>query len=263
MPYDLGDSVRLTAECRDAGGSLADASAVTLTVTLPDGTTATPTVAVPTETGLYAHDYATAQAGRHSVRWVFTDPATAHTDVFDVRPAVPPLILSLTDAKAHLNITSTTNDDELRAWIESVTDLVEQYTGITVRQTFTETYDVPRLGARALVLRRSPVLSLTAVSDSGTDDVELDADNGIIRRPSARFSGLTTVTYVAGRTVIPASITAAAKVILQHLWRTQRGSGRGPVRGDDESSTIPGFGYSIPNRALQLMEPHRLPPGVG
>jgi hypothetical protein len=72
------------------------------------------------------------------------------------------------------------------------------------------------------------------------------------------------VTYVAGRRIVPAAITAAAKIILQHLWRTQQGPGR-PQRGVDDfdvTEPIPGLGYAIPNRAVQLLEPYKQPPGV-
>jgi hypothetical protein len=41
------------------------------------------------------------------------------------------------------------------------------------------------------------------------------------------------------------------------------GAGRGPVRGDDDTQMIAGFGYAVPNRAVQLMAPDELGPGVG
>lgn len=274
MPHDLGDTIRLSAECRDASGTLTNATAVTLTVTLPDGTTSGHApVNPPAVTGQYSHDYVTVQAGRHGVRWTFTTPSAAYTDSFDVRDSDPPLILSLADAKSHLNISSTSHDDELRGWLESVTHLVEQYTGICVRQTVTETHDIQPSGMRALALLRTPVLSLTsaaAVLTGGTTytvaDLDVDGSTGLVRRlDGGRLYGPLRVTYTAGRTVIPANITAAARIILQHLWRTQQGPGRPIMGGSDDyavTEPIPGLGYAVPNRALQLLEPHRLPPGV-
>jgi hypothetical protein len=47
MPYDIGDSVSLAWDVKDSAGVLANATTVTLTVTLPDGTTATPAVTNP------------------------------------------------------------------------------------------------------------------------------------------------------------------------------------------------------------------------
>ncbi|GHH87816.1 phage gp6-like head-tail connector protein [Streptomyces capitiformicae] len=278
MPFDLGDTVRLAADSKDAGGTLANAATVGLTITLPDGTTATPAVTnPPSVTGQYTVDYTSVQAGRHSVRWVFTTPNSAYTDSFDVREAISPAILSLADAKAHLNIaaTITTHDDELRGWIEAITHLVQQYTGICARGTVVEDHDIQPSGTRVLTLRRTPVISLTSVTailTGGTSytiaDLDTDTRMGIVRRLDGGYLyGPLRITYVAGRSVIPANITSAGKIILQHLWRTQYGASRAGSAiggGEDFSVTEPiaGFGYAIPNRALQLLEPHRLPPGV-
>ena len=274
MPFDLADTVRLAADSKDPGGTLTNATGVTLTITLPDGTIVSPAVTnPPTQTGKYTLDYLTAQAGRHLVRWVFTSPASAYTDSFDVREAAPPLVLSLADAKAHLNITSTTQDEELRGWVESVTGVVEQFVGPVAWRTVTEDHDyLPVSGAAVLALRMTPVIALSSVAavlTGGTSyavaDLDLDGATGIVRRlDGGRLYGPLRVTYTAGRAIIPATITAAARIILQHLWRTQHPSGRPSLGGEDYAVTepVPGLGYAIPNRALQLLEPHRLPPGV-
>ncbi|MFF4848001.1 hypothetical protein [Streptomyces sp. NPDC001194] len=278
MPFDLGDAVRLRADCCDAGGTLTNASTVTLTITLPDGTTTSPAVTnPPSGTGEYAVDYTTVQAGRHAVRWTFTTPAAAYTDVFDVRAAEPLLILSLADARQHLSLPSddTSHDEEIRPWLESVTELVEALCGPCVRRTVIEDHTVSAWGVAALALRRTPVLSVTSAAGvlAGGETyagAELHADsNGILRRLDGGllFGPLLRVIYVAGRTVVPSNLSAAARIILQHLWRTKYGASRalsGLGGGEDFSVTEPvaGFGYAIPNRAMQLMEPHRLPPGV-
>lgn len=278
MPFDLGDTVPLAADSKNSAGTLTNATTVALTITLPDGTTTSPAVTnPPAVTGRYTVDYTTVQAGRHAVRWVFTTPNNAYTDMFDVREASPPAIISLADAKAHLNISSstTTHDDELRGWIESVTHLVEQFTGICVRSTVVEDHGIQPSGVRELALRRTPVISLTsvvAILTGGTSyavaDLDVDTRMGIVRRlDGGRLYGPLRFTYVAGRSVVPANVTAAAKIILQHLWRTQYGASRaGSAIGGGEdflvTEQVPGFGYAIPNRALQLLEPHRLPPGV-
>lgn len=278
MSFDLGAVVPLGTTVRDASGTLANAGAMALTITLPDNTAVTVSPVAPTSTGTYTHDYTTIQAGRHVVRWVATGVnAGAYTDSFDVREAAPPGIVSLADAKAHLNIASasTTHDEELRGWIEAVTHGVEQYAGICARATIVEDHDVQPSGVRLLALRRTPVISLTsatAILTGGTSytvaDLDVDTRMGIVRRLDGnRLYGPLRITYVAGRSVIPANITAAAKIILQHLWRTQYGASRaGSAIGGGEdflvTEQVPGFGYAIPNRALQLLEPHRLPPGV-
>lgn len=274
MPFDLGDTVRLTADCTDAGGSLATAATAVLTVTLPDGTTATPSVPAPSQTGRYLVDYATVQAGRHAARWVFGTPACAYTDMFDVREAVPPMLFSLQDAKEHLRLplNETDQDDAVRSWTESVTRCVESLVGVCVRRTVVETHRLQRSGVSALALRTTPVLSLVSVArtDSGPayDAASLDVDElGILTRlDGGRLTGRLRITTVAGRTVIPANIRDAGKLILQHLWRTKTGGSRAVQGGGEDyavTEPIPGFGYAIPNRALQLLEPDRLSPEVG
>ncbi|MFJ4990066.1 hypothetical protein ACIP9H_40500 [Streptomyces sp. NPDC088732] len=272
MPFDLGDTVRLEAECHNAGGVATTAATATLTVTLPDGTTTTLAVPAPGAAGQYRVDYVPEQPGRHAVRWVWTDPACAYTDAFDVREQTPPMILSLRDMKNHLRITSTSTDDELRGWIESVTEDIEGFAGVCVRRTFTERIDVPAHGSTTLMLRKPPVLSLTslvAIRSGGPayDPSEFDVDSsGVIERlDGGRIYGPLRAVYVAGRTIIPPTIRDASKLIVQHLWRTKYGGSRATAgAGEDFLVTEPtgGFGYAIPNRALQLLEPHRLPPGM-
>jgi hypothetical protein len=276
VPYDLGDTVRLQAECRDPGGTLTNATTATLTITLPDGTTVTPSVDnPPSDTGLYTVDYPTVQAGRHGIRWVFTGPGAAYTDTVDVRAAAPLLILSLADARRHLRYApgDSSDDEQIREWLESVTEGVEALCGPCVRRTVVEDHTIGSGGTDSLALRRTPVLSVTSaaqVLNGGATyaGADLDVDsNGIMRRlDGGRLYGpLLRVTYMPGRTVIPAALSSAARIILQHLWRTQYGPTRTSGGGADDFSVtdqVPGFGYAIPYRALQLMEPFRLPPGV-
>jgi hypothetical protein len=65
--------------------------------------------------------------------------------------------------------------------------------------------------------------------------------------------------YVAGRSVIPANYTEAAKIIIKHLWSVQQTPGMGssgafnPFGAADVSSSIAGAGYAIPNRAAELL----------
>lgn len=268
MPFELGATARLTAECRDPGGTLTTAASAVLTVGLPDGTSTTPSVTT-TGAGLYQADYTTVQAGRHTVRWVFTTPSDAHTDSFDVTPAASLGLLSMADAKRHLNLTSSTSDDEVRTWIDATTEAVEWFVGPVVVRTVVEEYAG---GGPVLALRSAPALSLTSVAavlTGGTTyavaDLVLDEATGIVQRlDGGNFAGPLRVTYQAGRRVVPPSITRAAAIILQHLWRTQQGPARPQLGvGDfDVTEPIPGLGYAIPNRATQLLSPYQLPPGV-
>lgn len=276
MPFDLGSNVRLEAECRDPGGTLTTASTAVLTITLPDGTTATPAVPAPGETGRYRVDYVPAQAGRHAVRWLWAAPADAYTDSFDVRQAVPPMLVSLAETKRHLQLTRADRDDELRSWIETVTDNIEGLVGVCVRRTVTEVHSIQPSGVMELCLRRTPAIALTAVTGvlTGSNgytvgELHLDGELGIVRRLDGnRLTGLLQFSYEAGRVIVQSGIRDAAKIILQHMWRTHYGASRAGAAlggGDDFAVTEPyaGWGYAVPNRAVQLLEPHRLPSEVG
>ncbi|MGW0131894.1 hypothetical protein [Streptomyces sp. NPDC003299] len=272
MPFDLGATVRLTAQCRDPGGAPTTAATAVVTVTLPDGTAVTPAAMETTAPGLYQADYVTSVPGRHTVRWVWTEPAAAYTDTFDVREEAPPAILSLADARNHLNLVDTRDDDELRFWNNVTTRAVEYYTGPIVPRSITEEHTARN--AAAIVLLKTPVLALTAIDTvlSGAvayavDTLGVDGDTGeVYRLDGGRLTGRLRFTYTAGRRVVRENLSGAARIILEHLWRTQRAGRRGGLAGGGEdysvTEPIPGLGYAVPNRALQLLEPDRLPPGV-
>ena len=269
MPYDLGATARLTAECRSPAGSLVTATTAVVTVTRPDGTTATPAV-TETDVGSYRADYVTTAAGRHTVRWVFTGPAHAYADIVDVREAALAWVFSLADAKNHLKLTTSSQDEEVRRWIGATTRCVEWFVGPVAPRAVTEDHNMRQ--AEALVLRKTPALSLTTVAailDGGTSyevaDLDMDGADGIVRRlDGGCLYGPLRVTYRAGRLIVTENISSAAELILQHLWRTRLGPGR-PQRGGadyDVTEPVPGLGYAIPNRALQLLSPDQLPPGM-
>lgn len=265
MPLDLGDTWTLRADAKNVNDVLANATTVALTIVRPDGTVDTRTVAnPPTVTGQYVHNYVPAAAGRYGARWVFTfaDGLTAaYTDAADVRPAEPALIMSLADAKAHLNITGSTNDEELRSWLESVTEVIEHKVGPVVVRTYTERV----WGGMLFALSHYPVISITSITpvySSGLAvnlaDLEINEDGGVVSRSDQiEFSGGPwDITYKAGRPIIPANISHAARVILKHLWETQRGGARRPTMGGDDGTFDAGFSFSIPRRAVELLEPH-------
>lgn len=273
--FDVGDTYPAAVEIRDKpeadGGVLINATTIALTITLPDGTTAAPGITnPPASTGKYTYDYVTTQSGRHVARWVATGPAAAFTEAFDVRPAQSKSLLSLADAKAQLNMSKTVSDEELRLFLEAVTDTIEQIVGPVVRRTTSETRTVC---GRALALDSVPVISLTSVTAVTSDspavavaDLAVDKDTGIVRRSDGGWlgSGVYDITYTVGRAEVPASIALAARLLTQHMWATQRGatavSGLG---GDEASPPSPGYGLDVvPNRVRTLLAPYALPPAV-
>lgn len=270
MAVDLGDLIRLNFTNLSPAGAPVTAGVMGVTITLPDLTTAVFSPITADTTGVYHYDYQTVQAGRHSVRWLGTgaNPG-AHADIFDVRPVSPPYLVSLADAKKQLRMDSTADDEALRKVVESATAAVEHHLDMAViRRTVVEKRNLgnPAVSRDPGVLQtftvtKKPVLSLTSVvaADGGLTWNVADmraTDAGVIEvLRGAIVWGPVVLTYVAGLQEIPANYTEAAEIIIQHQWQTQRGSMGGPRPGGLDTSGLgfTGFGYSIPNAALELL----------
>lgn len=182
-------------------------------------------------------------------------------------------VLTLADAKAQLNLTVDTYDTELQVYIDAVTPVIEELIGPVDPREVVEQHDAGH-GRDVLVVRATPVLSLTSVEPLQAGGISYDVaglvlnpGTGEIRRQDRGcFRGLLNVTVQAGRTSVSPTINLAGRMLVQHLWRTQRPARGGalPGGGDDYSVSEPvvGFGYAVPNRVLELLQPYRLPPGV-
>lgn len=267
MAYDIADSVPLAWDVKDATGTLADATTVTLTVTKPDGTTESPAVTnPPSTTGQYRVTYVPADEGRYVWRAVTTAPNTAYQDVFEVRSSVSPALLSLADAKAHLNTTSTTRDEEIREYLEAATEIVESYVGPIVRRTKTARV----CGYRShIALPHTQVLSITSVTvvkDGSTpinlSDLSIDTKSGVVshKNGSSFPYGDMDWVYVVGRATVQANWTLAAKIILKHNWEVKLGS-LPSIQGDSPGYVVDGSGYLVPYRAISLLQPDQVPAG--
>lgn len=256
---DLGDTIPFAADVYDANGALANAQTVTLTITLPDATTVTPTITnPPASTGHYGYDYPTVQAGPHDGRWQFTFAGgltTSHSEHYDVRSTRS--VVSLAAVKEQLRITSTTEDERLRAYIEAVTEVMERETGKTlVRTTFTEYHKLNG----PLILIHTPVLSLTSVAtvDGSTTwnvaNLHVDPPTGIVTATTGSTpSGHVRAVYVAGAVPVAAGHLLAASMIVQDLWVTQRATKGSPrVGGTDEQPYQVDIGF-VTRRVRELL----------
>lgn len=258
---DLGDVYRIRVPVRTPDGTLTSPSTATMTITLPDGTTATPSVSLPpAETGIVIVDYPTVQAGRHQFVLTTTGPQTAYRDVFDVRQAELNNIVSLKEAKDHLNISNDGDDSELRGFIEATTNIARFYCGTLFPATYVETHEAC---GDTLALRHWPVISVSAITAVGTatvvDPADVDVDESGILRAESSMSGTVRVTYRAGNTIMPANVTRGSLIIIQHMWDTQRPrNSRGPTmpRGEDFMTAQDASGrfYTVPRRAVELFQ---------
>lgn len=281
MTYDLGGVAALSFTATDTTGSPANATTCTITITQPDGTVVGPTT-LTGAAGVYTYNFLTTQSGRHVVRFVATGTpgpgvgVGALDDVFDVYGPVQTLI-SLADSKKLLRVTVTTFDDDLRFFNESITAFIDKFCGPMIPRLVTERHTA---GARTLMLRQVPVyqpagnpypiVSITPVLTYGVpypdlSQLSVDKKSGeaIHTVGLPFFYGEYDISYWAGRSYIGAHVLLAAQVILKHMWAQERGGSRPnqvtPGMADDVSVL---WGFAIPNRALELLEPERTPAGI-
>ena len=276
MAHDVGDRVTVTTTVTVEG--VATNATMAILVTSPSGTTSTPTISNPS-TGVYKANIDATEAGVWLYKWTASGAVVStQIDQFTVR-APGARLLSLTEAKTHLNIplTVTVNDEELRNHLDATTAIVETLCGAMIPRTVVETYS----GEGAfLVLRTPPAISITTVVEDtvtlSAADYTLDAEVGTLARRSATWlrNWVTgyhniTVTYLAGRTIIPPNVNLAAQELVAHLWRNSQYARSGrkgawasttPGGAADDSVTLVGIGYSVPARVLELLQGDRLPP---
>lgn len=288
MSYEIGSMVRSNVAITDLAGTPRDAT-MTCAVTKPDGTMVSPApnpVHVGgVDSGLYYADISVDQAGVWAVVWsASVTVAVVYTNQFTVR--VPgPRIISLFEAKAHLNKdqTLTDNDDELRAFIDAAQVVIESVVGPVVPVPRTEYHDG---GNYAIVLDKRPVFSVTSVKEwlggaftsviaeagSGTFyDYRINLGSGVLTRRAflsdsrwAPGRHNLEVVYSPGRNPIPGNITLAAKEEVAHLWRNSqlaRGSARASAGADDVLTQA--LAFSLPHRIADLLVGSKRAPRQG
>jgi hypothetical protein len=289
MATVIGAPIRLRATFADSTGAGVDPTAVSVVITPPTGA-ATSTPAVRDGAGSYHLDVTPMVAGIHQFYFVGTgaNASTQPADIFTVSDVTTGAMISLADAKEQLNKSATssnpgsTDDAELMGFIRSASYAVNHMTGYTVRTGFSEwlTPDWgtpgPNLGVYgsgyvSLTLARSPVLSVESITPMfygvaalSLVGVSLDGEAGVLWLPTNQlFLGPCTVQYTAGRSFVPANLQSACRVIVQHLWDTQRGPAVKGFLGGDDTVMVPGIGFAIPSRAVELMaqSPFHAAPG--
>jgi hypothetical protein len=164
MSFDIGDEVLLTWPLTDTDGTPQDATTVVLTVTAPDGTISTPTVAHPS-TGTYTATVTPGSAGMWGFRWQATGSGVAAEDgAFLVRRQGSNVVpLQMVKDRLNKTLPSVPGDNEIQDMIDAALAEYEEFVG-PVSGTVTETFDG---GGTTLVLRQ-PVNAITAASyDSG------------------------------------------------------------------------------------------------
>lgn len=277
--YDIGDQVDLEVYIYNDAGTLSSAT-VAVTVTLPDGTTTSPSV-TNVSTGRYKISYTPSVAGTFYVKWSATSVGgvsgedTIYEDSFTVS-ASSNAFVSLAEAKSYTNILDTADDDELLAYLEWACVLAERIadTDFSRKTVTSETHSITG-STCSIQLRRRPVLSVTTVTEAGTtlsaSQYALDSRWGTLYRQSGSYTdtawvagrNVVAVTYVVGYAIIPPEVRQATLQILEHLWENQRGGNplAGGFRSADEFPQ-PGANWNVPNKARDVLLSYA-PPLVG
>lgn len=278
--YPQGQPIRLSTTVRDVTGALVNATTLTLLVKVAqaDGTMLTTgTYAAPTldSTGNYHQDVLAADLtgiGHYQYTWTATGTgAGVSFGDFDVFDPFETAVLPLADAKDALNVpqATTSSDSEIQSYVATISSCLERMTGgPLVNRAVTERSEM-QAGQTVIPVRQRPLVSVTSITSAsgGAIDIsgglDLDVNAGLIRRklelpfygPFFAWLPQVTVLYVAGwGTSVPAAFNTAARIIIQHLWMTQHGpSARPSMFGGEDTVTIPGFGFAIPNAAAELL----------
>lgn len=279
--YPLGQPVRLSTTVRqlnvDGTTTLVNATTLTLVVKLAvaDGTTSvtgTYAASVNDATGAYHQDIPVtdlAALGHYQYAWTATGAgAGVSFGDFDVFDPFETAVLPLADAKDTLNIaqTVTTFDAEIQSFIATIESGLEKATGgPVVNRTVTERSEM-MAGQTVILVRQRPLVSVTSITGAsgGAIDIsaglDLDVNAGAIRRqlglpfygPFFTWLPQVNVTYVAGwGTAVPAAFASFARIVLQHLYTSQRGAL--PSVMPDQMATVPGMGFAVPNMAAELL----------
>lgn len=275
--YPLGQPVTVSTTVRDAG-VLVNAGTLTLVVKTAqaDGTwLTTGTYAAPTldSTGSYHQDIPVTDLtaiGHYQYAWTATGAgAGVSFGEFDIFDPFETSVLPLQDAKDALNISQATTmfDAEIASYTATIRSNLEKATGgPLVSRTITERSEMMS-NQTVIPVRQRPLVSVTSIASASGGNIDisggldLDVNAGLIRRPLGLpfygpfFTWLpqVNVTYVAGWGVsIPAAFGSFARIVLQHLWTSQRGPAAMPM-GGGEMVTIPGFGFAVPNMAAELL----------
>lgn len=287
---DLGDTIRLSVNTTDTTGTPADVGAMAIVVTLPDGSTTSPSITHTAGSGQYTADYVTTLAGRHTVVWTGTGSnAQVYTDEFDVEPVLPGFIISLAQARdaIGLPVTNTAKDESLRMFLDAAVPIMEDIVGPIVSRSCDEYHDG---GALAVRLLQYPVLAVSLVTESygagynrtlteqplngsGFDafGYTLDKTDGrLIRRVSGHESVFAPgrrnvhVTYTAGRTTpLNGNLLLATRRLVRHLWQSEQQGARPDFGSPETAMTYTPSGYAVPRAVVEICAGDARIPGIG
>ncbi len=154
------------------------------------------------------------------------------------------------------------DETELQLYVDAAEAHVTKECGPLVSAS--RTYRVYPSGTN-LVLSGTRLTAVTSVTDPDGNVVTVDPDDvnllaGIVNvRDWGSHSGPWSVVASGGPVTIRPDLKLAVLIIAAHLYETQRTTQPGrPGFGGGEVPPGASPGYAIPNRAAELMRPHRI-----
>lgn len=264
MTAEVGSQYRFSFTVADDTGAPVNPATKTVTVTLPDQSTVTPTVST-NGTGSFYSDYTFVQEGLHRFSVATTGPVTHKTDFTNA--SVFRSIIGVDEARDYVGETTTARNDQLRQALMALTEKIESIVGITVPKRFVDEH-VTGYQVYTLRLPHGPLLtstsveSITAVYPGGptwyTADIIQYPDSATCELYSMLpfWYGPWKATYTAGRAVIPQPIQLAMKEALFDLWANQD-LDPGTTTAERWESAV--ASYDMPAHARSMLEQYELP----
>jgi hypothetical protein len=270
---EVGESYTSSFVVTDVSGEFIDPIDVTLTVTLPDQTTVTPSV-TKDSVGHYHVSYTFTLEGIYKFTWLATSPDTIKSDYVPVN--VYRSIIGLDDAKNFVNYSTADNrEDILRQIMAAATELAENTVGSCVIRTLTNVR-IPGDSKPAIRLPGAPiptessVTSIASVYEGGpmwtqaNNDFIVSPESGVVQLKGfiPFWLGPWKATYDVGRVVIPQTIQLAVQEIIYDMWSTQRPYGADELEPGPEATAR--FEqmiatYSVPPHAKALLDANEMP----
>jgi len=185
-------------------------------------------------------------------------------------------LVGLNDAKRYLRISSGTDDTKLYDFLDDAVAAVADIIGPVTQASYTEVVDYH---GSMIVLARTPVQSVQSVmiqpwlGAAAIDDSaawQVNSETGVLRRllvggslPFFGSGSVFTITYTAGRVVVPAPVNRAILMQVADMWEAERGSM--PMAGGGGDAPPPSYSGDVGFLAPEVMElllPYLAPPGV-
>lgn len=195
----------------------------------------------------------------------------------DAASSITSGLCTVAEVKSQLGKTSSADDAEIQAYIDAVTAPIEDYIGAVLPATVTnERHEVAGLASFHLLKGRASAITsvteyvgqtsytytaVTTPAAAGPYTYLRDGENQLCKIDASGrrvpFAGDVYVSYTAGFADIPANVNLAARLLVQHLWRTQQGGAGLPQLADEVDAGAVIYETLKSPRIRMLLEPYR------